>query len=279
MPLQFSSAKNYFFLRNPKVFRAPVLLPLSAFFNNFYHFRRCYDERLDWKMFSVACYKIGIIEFIFCGQCDLIENDVLFIGDFIGGFCFVKKNRPVSKTVHKSRDNVVREIEFLSFAHFPIFSLDFFMHDRNYLSGQCHLDNFPGIGIFSYERGNDYVRVKNGIDFFHFALLPCPAKRDFVVDFVKRPVLKSGFFRKVVCLFEQCVNFVGTSFVLAEIKIGNIIKGGLLLGFRKGIVHLNQFLRHRHLQNKNIYYLVYIKIKIKQQRIRQRSILWGAVYE
>ena len=35
----------------------------------------------------------------------------------------------------------------------------------------------------------------------------------------------------------------------------------------------------KRLENKNIYYLVYIKIKIKQQRIRQRSILWGAVYE
>lgn len=35
----------------------------------------------------------------------------------------------------------------------------------------------------------------------------------------------------------------------------------------------------KRLENKNFYYLVYIKIKIKQQRIRQRSILWGAIYE
>ena len=129
--------------------------------------------------------------------------------------------------------------------------------------------------IFCYH----YKRIPQKLLCTSLALLPCPAKRNLVVDFVKRPVLKSGFFRKVVCLFEQCVNFIGTSFVLAEIKIGNIVKGGLLLGFRKGIVHLNQFLRHRHLQNKNFYYLVYIKIKINQQRIRQRSILWGAVYE
>ncbi len=248
-------------------------------FHNRDHLRWGNDERFYWKMLSIACDKIRIVKFIFGGQCDFVKNYVFFIGNSICGFRFVKVNGSVFKSRHKSRDNVGWKIKLFSPAYFPILALNFSMHNRNYLSRQRHFQNFARVGIFFYERRNNYVCVKNSVNFFHSVLLSRSAKRNLIVDFIERPVLKPGFFRKVVCLFKKRVNFIGASFVLTKIEIGDIIKGRLTLCFRKRIVHFNHFLWHRHLQNKNIYYLVYIKIKNNQQRFRDQRIFRGAFYE
>ncbi len=216
---------NYFsnFEKKTTISVSPFyLLSLPSLFYNPHHFFRSNNERLDWKILYVACYKKCFVCLTRI-HCNFVKNNIVWISGLLFGCNAGKFNTVVNNRLYQQVFSFWCKflLELISAKNFGIFCNDFFTVNRN----NCFVKNFHKnlycrrVFVRLYQRRNKNVCVNNCKNFHSLfslrngrgSLSLLAIRLDFGINFIKAHILQSVlfcFFSKLrkcfLTLFKRC---------------------------------------------------------------------------